>query len=186
MSYLRKMSTAEVSTSSMADIAFLLLTFFLMTTVIKNEKGLMMMLPTWLPETITTEVKERNLFTIHINAENSFLVEGVPREDLSGIRDEIKKFILNNGVDRFSSENPLQAIVSIKTDRTTTHKTFIATLDEIQGAYFEIYAHQAKITTKEFRDLDLNNFKEKLIYDKARVGIPMNISVAEPSSINLN
>jgi len=185
MSYLRKMGPAEVSTSSMADIAFLLLTFFLMTTVIKNEKGLMMMLPIWLPET-NAEVNKRNLFTIHINSENSFLVEGIPRENLSGIRNEIKKFILNNGADRLSSESPLHAIVSIKTDRKTTHKNFIAALDEIQGAYFEIYAEQARITTKEFRELDLNNLKEKLIYDKARVGIPMNISVAEPTHINPN
>jgi biopolymer transport protein ExbD len=184
MSYLRKLGSAEVSTSSMADIAFLLLTFFLMTTVIKNEKGLMIMLPGWSPEKQTSEVNKRNLFTIHINSQNSFLVEGIPRKDLSGIRDEIKKFILNNGVDRFSSESPSQAIVSIKTDRTTTHKAFIEALDKVQGAYYEIYASRVNVSIKRFRELDLSKMKEKQIYDKARSGIPMNISVAEPSQVN--
>jgi biopolymer transport protein ExbD len=181
MSYLRKLGSAEVSTSSMADIAFLLLTFFLMTTVIKNEKGLMLMLPQWTDIQITSDVNEINIFSIQINAENSFLIEGERRNSMRGVKEELKRFILNNGAVNTLSETPQAAVVSLKTDRSTSHEAFIQSLDEIQGAYFEIYAERANISIKKFRELDLNDQDEKKIYDKAREGIPMNISVAEPS-----
>ena len=183
MSYLRKMSTAEVSTSSMADIAFLLLTFFLMTTVINNERGLTLLLPQWSVEPITSEKHQRNVFAIQINSVNEFLIEGEPRNSLAGVTDEIKKFILNNGVDPSLSVNPDEAVVSLKTDRGTSQQAFIAMLDVIQAAYYEIYAERAGITTKAFRELDLNDKTQKQIYDAARKNIPMNISMAEPTSI---
>jgi biopolymer transport protein ExbD len=180
MSYLRKLGSAEVSTSSMADIAFLLLTFFLMTTVINNHKGLVMLLPEWTANVRFEKIKERNLFTVHVNGVNNFLIEGVERENLLGLREEIKEFILNNGKVSNLSENPEKAIVSLKTDRNTSHEAFIAALNEIQGAYFEIYGARAGITPKQFRELDLNSKESRKVYDKAREGIPMNISVAEP------
>jgi len=75
---LRKLGSAVVSTSSMADIAFLLLTFFLITTVIKNDKGLTLMLPPWNNNVTTESVHQRNVFTIQVNSENQFLIEGEP------------------------------------------------------------------------------------------------------------
>lgn len=184
MSLLRKTGRAEVSTSSMADIAFLLLTFFLMTTVIKDEKGLTLMLPQWNDEPLVSEKHQRNVFTIQVNANSELLIEGEPRNTLEGVTAEIKKFILNNGADPSSSENPEDAVVSLKTDRGTSQRTFIEVLDVIQAAYFEIYAERAGITTKAFRELDLNDKAQKQIYDAARKNIPMNISIAEPTRIN--
>ena len=181
MSYLRKLSSAEVSISSMADIAFLLLTFFLTTTVIDNHKGIIMMLPTWSEIPPVSDVNNRNLFKIHINSDDNYLIEDAVRRDLAGVRKDIKKFILNNTRASNLSENPLKAIVSLKADRGTSHKAFIAALDEIQGAYYEIYAARVGITSKEFRQLDLNKPYDRKIYDKAREGFPMNISIAEPS-----
>jgi biopolymer transport protein ExbD len=99
MSLLRKTGSAEVSTGSVADIAFLLLTFFLMTTVINNERGLTLLLPQWSDEPITSVKHQRNIFAIQINSVNEFLIEGEPRTSLAGVTAEIKKFILNNGVD---------------------------------------------------------------------------------------
>jgi biopolymer transport protein ExbD len=165
----------------MADIAFLLLTFFLMTTVINNHKGLVMLLPEWSPNTPIEKINDRNLFTVHVNGEDNFLIEGIRRENLQGLREELKVFILNNGVVKTLSESPAKAIISIQSDRNTSHEAFIAVLDEIQGAYFEIYAKRAGITPKQFRELDLNKKESRKIYEMARDGIPMNISVAEPT-----
>lgn len=184
MSLLRKTGSAEVSTSSMADIAFLLLTFFLMTTVIKNEKGLTLMLPQWSDVQIRSEIHQRNVFAIQINSANEFLIEGEPRSSLEGLTAEIKKFILNNDVDPSLSVNPEEAVVSLKTDRGTSQQAFIEMLDVIQAAYYEIYAGRAGITSKAFRELDLNDKEQKQIYDAAREGIPMNISMAEPTKVN--
>jgi biopolymer transport protein ExbD len=184
MSYLRKLGSAEVSTSSMADIAFLLLTFFLTTTVINNHKGLVMMLPAWSKNMPTEPINDRNLFTIHVNAENKFLIEEIRRENLQGLRAELKEFILNNGRIKTLSDSPDKAVVSIQSDRNTSHQAFISVLDEIQGAYFEIYATRVGITLKQFRELDLNKKESRKIYEMARDGIPMNISVAEPTNIS--
>lgn len=185
MSYLRKVGSAEVSTSSMADIAFLLLTFFLTTTVINNHKGLVMLLPAWSPNVPIEKINDRNLFTVHVNGENNFLIEVIRRESLQGLRQELKEFILNNGKVNTLSESPVKAVISLKTDRNTSHEAFIAALDEIQGAYFEIYADRAGITPKQFRDLDLSKKESRKKYDRAREGIPMNISVAEPSNVSV-
>jgi biopolymer transport protein ExbD len=183
MSHLRKLGSAEVSTSSMADIAFLLLTFFLMTTVINNHKGLILLLPEWNSNVPREKINDRNLFTIHINAENNFLIEGIHSESLQGLREELKEFILNSGKLKMLSDSPEKAVISFKTNRNTSHEAFITALDEIQAAYFEIYASRVGITPKQFRELDLNNKESKMKYDHARQGIPMNISIAEPSDI---
>lgn len=110
-----KRPSPEVSTSSMADIAFLLLTFFLITTVIQNHKGILMVLPEFSSIPITAPVHDRNLFTIQINSANEFLIENEPRENLDGVKEEIQRFILNNGKDRSSSDSPKEAVVSLKT-----------------------------------------------------------------------
>lgn len=175
--------SAEVSTSSMADIAFLLLTFFLITTVIQNHKGILMVLPVFSNKPITTPVHDRNLFTIQINSANEFLIEKEPRKDLVGVKEEIQKFILNNGKDLSSSDSPKEAVVSLKTDRGTSYATFMAALDEIQAAYYEIYAEQAGITSSEFRKLNLNDPKQLQIHNRAKEGIPMNVSIVEPSKV---
>jgi biopolymer transport protein ExbD len=174
----------ELSSGAMADIAFLLLTFYMVTTEIKDNKGLALMLPPYAPETPTSDVNNRNLFTIRINSNDLLMVEGKEVHSLSGLRTDIKKFILNYEQDPTLSDRPEDAVVSIKTDRGTSYKSFIAALDEAQAAYYEIYAERAGISPKAFRGLDLTNPESKKIYDNARQGIPMNISIAEPSAVN--
>ncbi len=179
-------SLPEIPNASMADIAFLLLTFFLVTTTMPNDKGLSMLLPPP-PETQPEDVKiqERNMFKIQVNSSDALLVEGEPMQDVSGLKDMIKKFILNNGADPNSSDNPEKAIVSFKTDRGTTHKRFIEILDIIQASYYDIYADQAGVTNAEFRKIasDLSNPENQRLYNKGREGIPMAISIAEPTKI---
>lgn len=172
----------QINSGSVADIAFLLLTFFLLTTVIKNENGIAILLP---PDTATNPlpVHERNIFRIQINSQNQFLVKNELRPNLTGLREELKQFIRNNGANPNASENPEKAIVSLRADRGTRHNIFILALDEIQAAYYDIYAEQAGITPAQFRRLDLSKPDERELYNKGKSGIPMNISIAEPTAI---
>jgi len=178
--------TPEIPNASMADIAFLLLVFFLVTTTIANDKGLQIMLPPP-PEAQPEDVKiqERNMFKIQLNSADALLVEGEPTDDISGLKDEIKKFILNNGADPASSDSPMKAVVSYKTDRGTSHKRFIQLLDIIQNAYYDIYAEQAGVTNARFREAASDQSKEenREIYQKGVAGIPMAVSIAEPTKV---
>ena len=93
-------NTPEVSSGSMADIAFLLLIFFLVTTTIANEKGLLIIMPP--PdnevENIDIDIQQRNIFTILANSNDGLLVENEPySEDPSKLTEQVKKFILNFG-----------------------------------------------------------------------------------------
>ncbi len=185
--------TPEIPNASMADIAFLLLTFFLVTTTISNDRGLQLLLPPPPdPNQPIQKFQDHNLFTIQLNSSDALLVEGNPMDDVSGLKDEIKKFILNRGVDPNSSDSPEKAVVTYKTDRGTSQKRFVEVLDIIQGAYYDIWAERAGVSNARFREAasDLQNPENKAIYDKG-LGkradgsneIPMAISIAEPTKI---
>lgn len=185
----------EINSSSMADIAFLLLIFFLVTTTIANDKGLLIPLP---PdpdqmEDLDIKIPERNLFKIQINSADKMLVEGEPfTQDPKELKQMIKDFVNNNGRDPESSDNPQKAIVSLKTDRGTTQEKFIEVLDNIQAAYYEMYAERAGVSTDDWRKI-IDNLKEpdnKRLYDigrgltdEGKAEYPMNISIAEPTKI---
>ena len=169
----------EFSSGAMADIAFLMLIFYMVATEIKEQKGLALLLPNYELNQITIPKNDRNLFRININSSNQLMVEGKTLYTLSGIRKDIKKFVLNYKKDPDLSDNPLDAVVSIKADRGSTYKIFIEALDEAQAAYYEIYAARIGISPEQFRKLKTKNFKERAVYEKARQGIPMNISIAE-------
>jgi len=172
----------KVNSGSMADIAFLLLIFFLVTTTIINQQGLNLKLPP--DEKSTVPINERNLFKVLVNSNNIILVEEKEFINHDQLKSQLKTFILNNGKDPTLSDNPEKAIVSLKVNRGTNYEVFISMLDALQGTYYEIYGDRMGITSKEFRNLDLSNPKIKSKYLAAREGIPMNISIAEPSKTN--
>jgi biopolymer transport protein ExbD len=175
----------DIPNASMADIAFLLLTFFLVTTTVANDKGLTLLLPPP-PEANIQEdfkIQERNLFKIQINSFDALLVEGEPYTgSMRELSDMIKEFVQNNNLDPESSESPEKAIVSFKTDRGTTHKKFVEVLDAAQRAYYEIYASKLGVTVDKWRDI-ASDPEQKAEYNKSREGIPMNISIAEPTKV---
>lgn len=168
----------EVNAGSMADIAFLLLIFFLVATTLTTDKGLMLKLP---PEDRPqTELNERNVFNIKLNSSNALMVEGEVRDDLRGLDGELEEFIMNNGTDPLSSESPAKAIISLKTNRGTDYEKFIEVLDEVKGVYYNIYASRVGLTSQQYRSLKLDKPAHKALYDQGKAGIPMNISIAEP------
>jgi biopolymer transport protein ExbD len=202
---------AEIPVASMADIAFLLLIFFLVTTTIASDKGIALLLPpkpdpNQPPPDITKN--QRNIFKVNVNSSDRVLVEDEPLQDLTKIREMVKEFVLNfreaspenqqlistlsisqqnfvrtQGRKQDSSDSPTDAVVSFKTDRGTSYDVYLAILDEIMGAYDEIYADRVGISAEEFRNLDKKDPVQSQIYDRAREGIPRNVSIAEPTKI---
>ncbi|MEO1049425.1 MAG: biopolymer transporter ExbD [Bacteroidota bacterium] len=184
----------EINSSSMADIAFLLLIFFLVTTTIANDKGLSIQLP---PnpddiEQLDIKIPERNLFKVQVNSADRLLVEGEPLEDVDKLRQMVKDFVLNNGADPTSSDSPEKAIVSFKTDRGTSYKMYITVLDELQAAYYDMYANRIGVTNDRWREIasQLNDPENRKLYDKGRgkkddgsIEFPMQISIAEPTKV---
>jgi biopolymer transport protein ExbD len=127
--------------------------------------------------------KERNIFKILVNSQDKILVENEPYTDLSRLSDDVKEFVLNEGVDPDLSESPDKAVVSIKTDRGTSYEIFIEVLDEVQGAYYEMRGDRVGLSAEEFRNLDQSKPDERELYDRGKEGLPMQISIAEPSNI---
>lgn len=186
----------EIPNASMADIAFLLLTFFLVTTTVANDKGLSIILPPppeAMPPDQDVKIQERNLFKIQVNSFDNLLVEGQPfTSSMRTLTDQIKEFILNNGRNPELSDTPEKAIVSYKTDRGTTHKRFVEVLDACQRAYYEIYAERAGVTPKRWIEIseDLGNPDNKKLYEigrgrnaEGKPEVPMNLSIAEPTKV---
>lgn len=174
---------AEVNSSSMADIAFLLLVFFLVTTTIPNEKGLLIQLPPKNPDEIKEEIKlkERNVFAVRINSADNLLVDNEPLDDVYRLKQMVKDHVLNPNNDPEMAESPTDAVVSLKNDRGTSYERFITVLDQLQAAYYEIYAERVGLTAAEYRALDRKDPRQLELFERGKEGIPMAISIAQPT-----
>jgi hypothetical protein len=200
-------SAPEVNAGSMADIAFLLLIFFLVTTTIETDSGINRKLPP-MDEIIDPPIiKERNIFTVVVNKNNQILVEEKPM-DLRDLRKEAVAFLDNGGglgdeacdycqgnKDRSSSDNPEKAIISLKNDRETDYKVYISVQNELVAAYNELrdreftrlypsenmsYVEADKKYSDPRSDKTVKeNLKEKLSVIKTLY--PMKLSEAEPN-----
>jgi len=116
----RKERTASIPTCSMADIAFLLLTFFLVTTSLDLDKGLGLTLP---PKGQSKPVPKKNIASLLINASGEVLLDE-EEIDIPRIKEVIKMRLAQND----------KLIVSIKTDSRTKYQVFVSVLDQVQMA----------------------------------------------------
>lgn len=116
----RKKEPAEIPTSSLADIAFLLLVFFLVTTTIDMDKGLTLVLPAPGEE---KEIPKENISNLLINAAGMVMMDEVPLT-ISEIRRTAKTKM---------AENP-NLIFSVKSDRETKYQDFVSVLDQLKMA----------------------------------------------------
>lgn len=141
----------EIHAGSMADIAFLLLIFFLTTTTIPNDKGIVRALPKPCPPgtACDEEINERNVLRISLNGNGALLVN---QEiiSVSDLKEKLKDFIDNNGDNsceycygiglKNASDNPNKAAISLATHREAPYERFIAVQDEVTAAYYELRA----------------------------------------------
>ncbi|SDJ77942.1 Biopolymer transport protein ExbD [Catalinimonas alkaloidigena] len=179
----RKKDDVDINASSMADIAFLLLIFFLVTTTIASDKGLPILLPPKNTEDVQIKLNQRNVYVVQMNSRDQLLVEDEPME-LRSLKEGVKRFLSNNGADEKLSVSPKDAVVSIKADRGTSYETYLQVLDQVKAGYHELRAQEAGITVQEYLSLEPDkNPRDKRLYDKAREAYPMQISEAEPSQV---
>jgi biopolymer transport protein ExbD len=167
---------AEINGSSLADIAFLLLIFFLVVTTIDVDTGIGLVLPPIPDDVEPPPVRERNLLKILVNAQGMVLLDEQPAA-IANVRDRVKEFVDNNGADPELSESPDDAIVSIKTDRRTPYNVYIDMLDEVMGAYNELRntASMERFGVP-YSALDNNSEQQAEIQEL----YPKKISIAEP------
>jgi len=165
----------EVNAGSMADIAFLLLIFFLVTTMIDVDKGIFVKLPFWQEDIPVTDMKSNNVFSIKVNREDQLLVEG-ELGNMEGLRKQIKEFILNPTGNPKLASAPNKAVVALQNDRGTSYQTYLGVYNEIKAAYAELWEAEAeKKYGKSFADLPL-------IYRRdIKSKIPSVISESEPT-----
>ncbi|SHJ09940.1 Biopolymer transport protein ExbD [Arenibacter nanhaiticus] len=159
----------EVNAGSMADIAFLLLIFFLVTTTIETDAGLDRMLPPIEPPDQDVVIKEKNIFQVSINRDGQLLAD----EELTELKDLRAKaiaFLDNGGApagsadycnycqgerDAASSDSPQKAIISLKNDRETKYGTYITVQNELVGAYNELRNREAqRLYKRNFTDME--------------------------------
>jgi biopolymer transport protein ExbD len=169
----RKIPPATIPTSSMADIAFLLLLFFLVATVIDVDTGIGLTLPEYLEEIEEVQVSKERMAAILINENGDVLVDGKPTSVFQ-IKNNLKPRIASK-IDLPSNK---KLIVSVKTDRKTNYNVYIQALDQVKLSYFEVrdeYSNQQY--GNKFNDLATDRQDE--IKDK----IPIIISIAEPEAV---
>ena len=203
--------TPEINAGSMADIAFLLLIFFLVTTTMNVDSGINKKLsekppPDYKPPII----KEKNIFEVNINRNNELLVEG-ERMELKDLKEAAIKFIDNGGGvgkpgedgtpgqpcdyckgerSESSSDHPNKAIISVQSDRGTEYGTYIAVQDELLKAYTvlrnrlsqERYGMLYTELDKAYKDSQRQDEDLKKKVEDIKTSYPQILSDAEPTN----
>lgn len=169
----KKIPEAAIPTASMADIAFLLLLFFLVATVIDVDTGLGLTLPEINEDQEIVKISPDRMAAVLVNENGDVLVDGnvVP---VFQIKDMLKE--------RIASKNDLPSnkkmIISLKTDRKTVYNIYIAALDQIKQAYFEVRDEYSNGKYgKKYGDL--NEEEQSDVKDV----VPIIISIAEPELV---
>ncbi len=126
----------EVNAGSMADIAFLLLVFFLVATTIVEDKGILVKLPPWDPNQEPIDVNQEHVLTVLINHENGIYAEG-EETDVTAIRSITKTFIETKLM--AFQDTKKTPVVSITNDKQTSYNTYIGVYNEIKAAYNELW-----------------------------------------------
>ncbi len=181
----------EINAGSMADIAFLLLIFFLVTTTMDVDTGITRKLPPPLdPEIEPPDVKDRNIFNILVNSSDRLRVEG-KEGNIATLKDEAKEFLSNPynledlpeknlKVIEGLGEYPVsKGVISLKNDRGTSYDMYIQVQNELAAAILEL---RDELSIEKFgvRFKKLFSETQRKAIQKA---IPMSISEAEPENV---
>lgn len=168
---------SSINAGSMADIAFLLLIFFLVTTTILEDKGISVRLPVWTEDIISTPLNRNNVLTVKVNANNELMVEGEVFS-IKELRVRAKEFILNPNKLENLPDSPKKAIISLQNDRGTKYEAYIEVYNELKGAYNELWSDLSMQMYGIPYDEEMAVAMKKAI----RSEIPFVLSEAEPTN----
>ena len=187
-----KKKVPEINGSSMADIAFIALIFFLMVTTMDKEEGISRLLPPIPPEDQKMEdlkVNRRNIIQVKINS-NDRLLAGSQPMDVSQLKDKIKEFMTNPYDDPNLPEKEIQdipglgpvpvtkGVISLQNDRGTTYQAYITVQNELIKAVNELRDDfSMKTYGKKYSKLDEE--RQEIV----RQAVPQRISEAEPKDV---
>ena len=175
----RRVFKNEINPGSMADIGFLLLIFFLVSTTINEDKGILVKLPPIDPETRVAKIPDRNLCSILVNKDNQLLVRG-KEMDPDKLTDYLKEFIANPAQNPKLAKAPNKAVVSLQNDRATSYKTYLTVYNEIRRAYTQLREKEAQnLFQKTYQSCSPK--QKEIIKEK----FPMVISEADPVDLSL-
>ena len=161
----------EVNAGSMADIAFLLLIFFLVTTTMDTPFGISTKLPPMPEENVEPpEINQRNILIVLVNTKkDEVLINNMTKINITELKNRIKKFVTKD------ADNPKKAIVSLQCLDGTQYGMYIKVQDEIAKAYTEI-RNEASLMLFSKQYLDLEESERDIIQDD----YPKLLSEAEP------
>ena len=185
-----KREVSEINAGSTADMAFLLLTFFLLTSNMDVNKGLPRRLPPISQEVVdAAPVKERNLLLVKVNA-NGRLAINRQLADITELKERVKIFLTGDGLTEASPELVEQhiaglglqkvskGVISLNTDRATSYQMYMAVQNEIVKAYNEV---RDEFAMSQF-GATLTNLSEDNV-EAVKAKIPMTLSEAEPTDV---
>jgi len=180
--------TPEINSSSQADIAFLLLCFFLMTTSMDVDYGITRRLPPPVEQNDDdVKVKERNVMNVLINKNNKLMVNGRP-SDISLLKDDAKNFMTPRPGDETAPEVEPKTIellgevmmskgvISLQNDRGTSYAMYISVQNELARAFNELKEEMAWRHFHKHLD-QLNEDQTKAVNE----AVPVRVSEAEPA-----
>ncbi|MCQ2184358.1 MAG: biopolymer transporter ExbD [Bacteroidales bacterium] len=188
-----KHKTPEINSSSTADIAFLLLCYFLMTTTMDQQSGLQRRLPPMPNEQQKVEdqkVNRRNIIVVKINSADRLFAGSEPM-DLIYLKDKIKEFLTNPNNDPSLPEKEVKTldiigeypvskgVISLQNDRGTSYQAYIAVQNELVKAINEL-RDELSIAKFGKKYIKLETAEQEVI----RKAIPQNISEAEPKDVS--
>ncbi|HAY89010.1 MAG TPA: biopolymer transporter ExbD [Bacteroidetes bacterium] len=178
----RRRDIPEINAGSMADIAFLLLVFFLVTTTMDVPNGLQVALPPISEEPPEdSKQKKREVLEVLVNSADQLLVEGSVLT-IDKLRQKTMDHLTNEGRNPTLSTTSTKAIVSLKNDRGTSYDMYVQVYNELTAAYNQVrddYSMQKFGVI--YSKLDPTRDEDKIKEVKAKY--PKKLSEAEPVSI---
>lgn len=190
----KKRAVPEVNASSVADIAFLLLIFFLATTTMETQTGIFRKLPPLEDKDVKPpKIEERNLMTVLVNKFDQIQING-EEVQVKDITRKAREFVENKGrsedmpeirqeyIEGYGEAEVSKAVISLQNDRGTTYEVYIAVQDALATAFEQLREERAKeVYGKSYNQLIEDKEDDKV--DVIKRMVPLALSEAEPKNV---